>query len=79
MSEFTVGDMVYVNSHSLKSGTTSTGKGEPEKVEIIKITPKRFKISWDCDGQRDEPLVVYVKNVYKTYGEINPSMNGLTH
>ena len=70
MSEFKVGDKVYVNSWSMKSGVNSEGKGVPEKVEIIKITPKRFKISWDCDGQRDEPLIVYVKHVYKTVEEV---------
>ncbi len=70
MSDYKVGDEVYVNSRSLKSGTDSEGGGEPEKVEIIKITPKRFKISWDCDGQRDEPVIVYVKHIYKTFEEV---------
>ena len=66
MSDFSVGDIVYVSPKSLASGTDSNPiEWLPECVKIIKKTPKRFKVEWDCDGQIDEPIVVYVKYVYK--------------
>mgnify|MGYP006203597533 CR=1 FL=1 len=66
MSEFKVGDIVYVNSKSMESATSSNnGTDYYECCELVKITPERYKIMWDCDGQRDEPVYLYVKNIYK--------------
>eukprot|EP01050_Picozoa_sp_SAG11_P003353 SAG11_NODE_188_length_13029_cov_3.652514_1_plen_72_part_00 len=70
MNNFKIGDMVWINSQSIKSGTSSCCDGEPECVKIIKITPKRFEIEWDADGCREEPFIVYVKNVYRKENEV---------
>lgn len=69
MSEFKIGDIVLVNSKSMKSSTSSNnGEDYYESCTIVKITPKRYKIMWDCDGQRD-PVYLYVKEVYKEMPE----------
>jgi len=69
--DFKIGDMVYISPKSIGSGSEcSPNDWNPEYVKIIKITPKRFKIEWDCDGCREVPLIIYVKTVYKSYEEV---------
>jgi DNA repair exonuclease SbcCD ATPase subunit len=65
MNDFKVGDMVYISPKSIGDIDSSANDFHPESVKILKITPKRFKIEWDADGNRDEPVIIYVKNVYK--------------
>ncbi len=67
-NNFKVGDMVWIEGNSLQQLKQNHCIGTaPEEVKLIKITPKRFKIEWDCDGQLEEPIVIYVKRVYKTH------------
>ena len=73
-NDFKVGDMVWVNSNSLESGIDSQGDGEPLEVEILDITDKRYRISWDRFAKQhgekcDDPVIVFVKKVYKTFEE----------
>tara|TARA_A100000171_G_C2078228_1_gene118283 strand:+ start:594 stop:821 length:228 start_codon:yes stop_codon:yes gene_type:complete len=69
-NNFKVGDEVWIEGKSLNQINKGVGCS-PEEVKIIKITPKRFKVEWDCDGQREKPVIIYVKRVYKTYDLIN--------
>lgn len=73
-NDFKVGDMVWVNSKSVESGIESEGDGEPLEVQILDITDKRYRISWDRfakeHGEKcDDPVIVFVKKVYKTFEE----------
>jgi len=43
MDKFKVGDMVWINSKSIDAVEDDGGNGEGIEVEIIKITPKRYK------------------------------------
>lgn len=70
MNDFKVGDMVYISPKSLSSTECSANDWMPESVKILKITPKRFKIEWDMDGQREEPVIIYVKYVYKNADDV---------
>tara|TARA_R110001599_G_scaffold306544_1_gene513073 strand:+ start:224 stop:478 length:255 start_codon:yes stop_codon:yes gene_type:complete len=65
MNDFKVGDMVYISPKSIGYYKSSPNEWIEEYVKILKITSKRFKIEWDMDGQIDEPIIIYVKNVYK--------------
>ena len=73
-NDFKVGDMVWVNSNSVESGIDSEGDGEPLEVEILDITDKRYKISWDRFAKEhgetcNDPVIVFVKKVFKTFEE----------
>ena len=81
--EYKVGDMVWINSKSMDaieddSGTGGGYRGEPIEVKLIKLTPKRFKISWDRFAKEngeicDDPVIICVKNVFKTWEEASCS------
>ena len=66
-NNFKIGDTVWIEGKSIQqlkcSGCIGT---ELEEVKILKITPKRFKVEWNCEGQLEKPIVIYVKKVYKT-------------
>ena len=70
MNDFKVGDEVYISPKSLGEITCSSNDWHPECVKILKITAKRFKIEWDMDGQREEPIIIYVKYVYKNEEDV---------
>jgi len=78
-NEFKVGDEVYVNGNSIKWGSfkieDENGKLKTvklfqgtEKVKLLKITPKRYKI--ETIDVLDPPVSVYVKNIYKNYEDV---------
>ena len=72
--EYKVGDMVWINSKSMDAIEDDGGTGEAIEVKIIKLTPKRFKISWDRFAKEsgeicDDPVIICVKNVFKTWEE----------
>ncbi len=74
MDKYKVGDMVWINSKSIDDVEDDGGNGEGIEVEIIKITPKRYKISWDRFAKEhgevcDNPVIIYVKNVFKNWEE----------
>jgi hypothetical protein len=69
MKDFKVGDMVWISPKSIGAEPTPPERCE-ECVKILKITPKRFKVEWDMDGQRDEPVIIYVKYVYKNPDDV---------
>ncbi len=63
-NNFKVGEDVWIDGKSLNQVNKGCGCMPAEEVEILKMTPKRFKVRWDCDGQFD-PIIIYVKRVYK--------------
>tara|TARA_R100000353_G_scaffold148953_1_gene107366 strand:+ start:711 stop:980 length:270 start_codon:yes stop_codon:yes gene_type:complete len=64
------GDEVYISPKSLGCIDSSANNFHPEKVVLLKKTPKRFKVSWDCDGQKEEPIIIYVKFIYKNPDDV---------
>jgi len=69
-NNFNINDEVYVSPKSIGKINCSANDFHPEKAILLKITPKRFKISWDCDGQIDIPYIMYVKRIYKNYDDV---------
>jgi len=69
LQEFKVGDIVYISPKSLGNIDSCDADWHSERCKIIKITPKRFKIEWDADGQTD-PVTIYVKKIYKNSEDV---------